>query len=98
MNSWAPAERAELLDRIHDAAPSLARAPVNVLHHDDGIYPLPRPHDQVVVTCMWPFDDFTSENGATRLVPGSHTGVEGRPDDGQVVVAEMPAIPMPPTF
>jgi ectoine hydroxylase-related dioxygenase (phytanoyl-CoA dioxygenase family) len=62
-----------------------------VLHHDDAIYPLPRPHDQVVVTCMWPFDDFTTENGATRLIPGSHTRTEGRPDEADVVIAEMPA-------
>ena len=61
------------------------------LHHDDGTYPLPRPHEQVVVTCMWPFDDFTAENGATRLVPGSHRWVDERPDESQVVLAEMPA-------
>jgi ectoine hydroxylase-related dioxygenase (phytanoyl-CoA dioxygenase family) len=62
------------------------------LHHDDGVYPLPRPHDEVVVTCMWPFDDFTEANGATRLVPGSHRWVDRRPDeDTEVVLAEMPA-------
>ncbi len=66
--------------------------PAQVLHHDDAVYPLPRPHDQVVVTCMWPFDDFTEVNGATRLVPGSHRWVERSPDDSTAVtIAEMPA-------
>ena len=66
--------------------------PAQVLHHDDGVYPLPRPHQQVVVTTMWPFDDFTEANGATRLVPGSHRWVDRKPDDTtEVVLAEMPA-------
>ena len=66
--------------------------PAQVLHHDDGVYPLPRPHEQVVLTCMWPFDDFTQVNGATRLVPGSHRWTDRRPDEGtKVTIAEMPA-------
>ncbi len=43
-----------------------------ILHHDDAIYPLPRPHDEVVLNTMWALDDFTEANGATRIVPGSH--------------------------
>ena len=43
-----------------------------VLHHDDGIYPLPHPHDEVVFNTMWALDDFTEENGATRMIVGSH--------------------------
>jgi ectoine hydroxylase-related dioxygenase (phytanoyl-CoA dioxygenase family) len=66
--------------------------PDQVLHHDDSVYPLPRPHEQVVVTTMWPLDDFTKANGATRLVPGSHRWTDRRPDDDvDVTIAEMPA-------
>jgi len=63
-----------------------------VLHHDDGVYPLPRPHPEVVLTTMWPLDDFTEANGATRLVPGSHRWVDHQPDAATpTVLAEMPA-------
>jgi ectoine hydroxylase-related dioxygenase (phytanoyl-CoA dioxygenase family) len=63
-----------------------------VLHHDDGIYPLTRPHDEVVLNTMWALDDFTEANGATRIVPGSHRWVHERPDENTATVAaEMPA-------
>ena len=62
------------------------------LHCDDTIYPLPRPHPEVVMNMMWPLDDFTEENGATRIVPGSHRWTDERPGDStDVVIAEMPA-------
>jgi len=42
------------------------------LHADDQVIPLPRPHVPIVCNTMWAVTDFTAENGATRLVPGSH--------------------------
>lgn len=49
------------------------------LHTDDLIYPLPRPHPEIVMSVMWPLVDFTEQNGGTVIVPRSHrTGV--RPD------------------
>jgi ectoine hydroxylase-related dioxygenase (phytanoyl-CoA dioxygenase family) len=42
------------------------------LHADDQLIPLPRPHVPIIVNSMWAITDFTDENGATRLVPGSH--------------------------
>jgi ectoine hydroxylase-related dioxygenase (phytanoyl-CoA dioxygenase family) len=67
--------------------------PAQVLHRDDQIYPLPNPHADVVLNTIWAFDDFTTENGATRIVAGSHRWDRGRrpaPDD-PVVEATMPA-------
>jgi ectoine hydroxylase-related dioxygenase (phytanoyl-CoA dioxygenase family) len=49
-----------------------------ILHRDDAIYPLPEPHPPVVLNTMWPLDEFTESNGATRLVPGSHQWAAGR--------------------
>jgi ectoine hydroxylase-related dioxygenase (phytanoyl-CoA dioxygenase family) len=63
-----------------------------VLHRDEDIYPLPRPHQEVVVNTMWAMCDFTEANGATRLVPGSHTWEPGRrARDDEVLTADMPA-------
>ena len=43
-----------------------------VLHLDDSMYPLRLPDTQLQISAMWALDDFTAENGATRVVPGSH--------------------------
>src|SRR5262245_26126312 len=62
------------------------------LHPDDGIYPIPRPHPELVVNVMWPLDDFTEANGATRIVPGSHLWSDRVPGEQDATVsAEMPA-------
>ena len=62
------------------------------LHPDDALYPIPRPHTELVVNVMWPLDDFTEENGATRLIPGSHRWANEFPGpEAETVAIEMPA-------
>jgi len=43
-----------------------------VLHADDDIYPVRIPGMQLQINVMWSLCDFTEENGATRVVLGSH--------------------------
>jgi hypothetical protein len=63
-------------------------------HSDDGSIPLPRPHVPITCVAIWALTDFTHENGATRIVPGSHR-FDHIPGKGEVtdgwVEAEMPA-------
>jgi ectoine hydroxylase-related dioxygenase (phytanoyl-CoA dioxygenase family) len=40
--------------------------------HIDDECPLPRPHVPILVNTILAISDFTEENGATRVVPGSH--------------------------
>lgn len=43
-----------------------------LIHSDDQVIGLPRPGPALVCNTMWALTDFTAENGATRLIPGSH--------------------------
>ncbi len=65
-----------------------------LLHADDGMISLPRPHPATMVTTMWALSEFTNDNGATRLIPGSHKrpAIVPQPEEeNEVVSAEMPA-------
>src|SRR5690606_28116587 len=42
------------------------------IHADDQLIPIPKPHVALVCNSMWAISDFTEENGATRIIPGSH--------------------------
>lgn len=41
-------------------------------HHDDGLYPIPRPRAPLAAATIWAIDDFTADNGSTVVYPGSH--------------------------
>jgi ectoine hydroxylase-related dioxygenase (phytanoyl-CoA dioxygenase family) len=42
-----------------------------VLHRDEDFYPIRIPGVEFQIAAMWALDDFTVENGATRVVAGS---------------------------
>lgn len=42
------------------------------LHHDDGFYPFARPRKAIGAALIWALDEFTADNGATLVYPGSH--------------------------
>jgi len=56
------------------------------IHTDQSVYPLPEGHPPVVVNTMWPLDEFTEANGATRLIPGSHRWEPGRRPAGEATI------------
>ena len=42
------------------------------IHEDTQLIPLPRPHIPITINAIWAVSDFTPDNGATRILPGSH--------------------------
>ncbi|HCK83078.1 MAG TPA: phytanoyl-CoA dioxygenase [Hyphomonadaceae bacterium] len=42
-----------------------------LLHRDDNLFPAAKNHE-LMVNVAWALDPFTADNGATRLLPGSH--------------------------
>ena len=61
-------------------------------HHDDGFYPIPRPREPLAAATIWAIDDFTADNGATVLYPGSHRWGKRRPEpDDHAIPVVMPA-------
>jgi len=62
------------------------------IHRDGGIYPVRFPSIVTTLATMWACNDFTAENGGTRIVPGSHRWKHDRePEDHEIIDAVMPA-------
>ena len=61
-----------------------------VLHRDDDFYPFRIADVEFQISAMWALDDFTLENGATRVVPGSNDMREvSAVDEADIVQAVM---------
>lgn len=81
----------------------LERGPGSVdqwLHRDEGVWvDVPKPRPELQLASVIALVDFTPDNGATRLVPGSHRWPDRylpmdqqiTPAADQIAVAEMPA-------
>lgn len=77
---------AHVLDRGPGSEPQL-------LHRDELVWVhMPKPHPELQVASIIALEDFDAENGATRLVPGSHRWRKDRqPEPDEICVAEMSA-------
>jgi ectoine hydroxylase-related dioxygenase (phytanoyl-CoA dioxygenase family) len=64
-----------------------------ILHRDEDVWVhLPRPHAEVQVASVIALVDFSAENGATVVAPGSHRWQRGRQaKPEELACAEMPA-------
>ena len=68
-------------------------AECQMLHRDELVWiHVPQPHPELQLAMIIALEDFTDENGATRVVPGSHRWPRDRqPDDFEIAPAVMPA-------
>jgi hypothetical protein len=78
-----------LVDAFLDCAQLSAALVVNLLpgevsqpwHCDGEYFGVPRPRAPIGVSTVWALDDFTDDNGATEVAPGSHRWGDRRPDE-----------------
>jgi hypothetical protein len=91
-----------LLDRLLEPNYLLSQAQaINIrpgeaaqaLHYDDGFYRWPRPRPALGAATIWAVDDFTTDNGATVVVPGSHRWGERMPTDAEAADARPVVMP-----
>jgi ectoine hydroxylase-related dioxygenase (phytanoyl-CoA dioxygenase family) len=91
-----------ILDEVLEPNPLLsANLAINLLpgetaqrvHVDDAFYKLAWPRPMMSVSTIWAIDEFTADNGATEVIPGSHRwdGVEPAPNPRDAVPVVMPA-------
>jgi len=71
--------------------------PQQMMHPDDPLFPFVHPGYEAMINCMWAVDEFTPDNGATHLVPGSHkwerAGLipDRQPEADEITQGAMPA-------
>ena len=68
-------------------------ARAQMLHREEDLFPFfPVPRPNLILASMWAINDFTADNGATLLAPGSHRWeAERKATPSEVVSADMPA-------
>ncbi|MCZ6712883.1 MAG: phytanoyl-CoA dioxygenase family protein, partial [Deltaproteobacteria bacterium] len=68
-------------------------AEAQFLHRDELVWVhVPRPHPELQLASVIALVDFTRQNGATQVAPGSHRWPSERsPEEHELVSAEMPA-------
>ena len=68
-------------------------ARAQVLHREEDLFPFfPVPRPNLILASMWAINDFTADNGATLLVPGSHRwDAKREATPSEVAAAQMPA-------
>jgi ectoine hydroxylase-related dioxygenase (phytanoyl-CoA dioxygenase family) len=61
-----------------------------VIHRDDSMFPVKHKPFEFMVNAMWAYTEFTKDNGATIVAPGSHLwGVDRMPAEHEITLAEM---------
>jgi ectoine hydroxylase-related dioxygenase (phytanoyl-CoA dioxygenase family) len=66
--------------------------PAQIIHTDELLFPFDHPGCQAMLNCMWAVTDFTADNGATIVVPGSHKWEKDRqPQPHEITQGIMPA-------
>lgn len=63
------------------------------IHHDDALYPVPRPRRPLGAATIFAIDDFTADNGATVIIPGSHTWGNRAPTADELAKAKPAVMP-----